>query len=245
MSAFDWLTARPIAHRGWHDAAAGILENTPSAFVAAIEGRYGIECDLQVTADGEAMVHHDAMLGRLTYGEGRLSGMSTEELKRVPFRATQDSMITLPELCELVAGEVPLVLELKSEFDGDRRLVTRVTSVLTEYAGPAAAMSFDPEQVQALRELAPTIARGIVAERRTQEPDTGPMQRLALAHLLHAHVSQPQFVAYNVKDLPTSATRVARSLFGCPLLAWTVRTPEDRRRAERYADQMIFEGFAP
>src|SRR5215217_6379697 len=125
MSAFDWLTARPLAHRGWHVSAAGILENTPSAFNAAMEGRYGIECDLQVTADGEAMVHHDAMLGRLTHGEGRLSAMSADELKRVPFRATQDSMITLHELCELVAGQVPLVLELKSEFDGDRRLPTR------------------------------------------------------------------------------------------------------------------------
>ena len=68
----DWLTARPIAHRGLHDAASGVIENTASAFRAAIAGGYGIECDLQISADGEAMVHHDDALGRLTDGTGRL-----------------------------------------------------------------------------------------------------------------------------------------------------------------------------
>src|SRR5207342_2695718 len=100
----DWLTARPIAHRGLHDAAAGIIENTASAFSAAVAGGYGIECDLQVSADGEAMVHHDDVLGRLTAGEGRLDALTAAELKRIPFNATGDRMITLTELCELVAG---------------------------------------------------------------------------------------------------------------------------------------------
>src|SRR5204862_4203097 len=94
MRDLDWLTARPVAHRGLHDAAAGVIENTPSAFAAAIAGHYAIELDLQISADGEAVVHHDGELGRLTDGAGRLDAMSVAELKRVPFKATADRIIT-------------------------------------------------------------------------------------------------------------------------------------------------------
>jgi glycerophosphoryl diester phosphodiesterase len=90
MRRLEWLTARPVAHRGLHDATRGIIENTPSAVTAAVAGGYGIEVDLQITADGEAMVHHDDALGRLTDGTGNLASMSTAALKQVPFKATTD-----------------------------------------------------------------------------------------------------------------------------------------------------------
>jgi glycerophosphoryl diester phosphodiesterase len=88
MPDLDWLIARPVAHRGLHDAQKNIIENTPSAFAAAIAGRYGIECDLQITADGEAMVHHDEALGRLTEGDVRLDTMTAADLKRIAYKAT-------------------------------------------------------------------------------------------------------------------------------------------------------------
>jgi glycerophosphoryl diester phosphodiesterase len=244
----DWLTDRPIAHRGLHDSSRGIIENSISAFHAAVAGNYAIECDVQVTRDGEAMVHHDAVLGRLTPGRGRLAQMSADELKQVPFLATGDRMLTLRELCDLVDGRVPLVIEIKSEFDGDQRLASRVATVLREYHGPAAAMSFDPEVVTMLGSFASWLPRGIVAERHYRHREWADLtwfQRQGMAHLLHFPTSRPSFVAYSVKDLPTMATRIARKLFGRPLLAWTVRTEEDRARAERYAAQMIFEGFRP
>ena len=122
MSGLDWLTARPLAHRGLHDTSAGVIENTASAFSAAIAAGYGIECDLQISADGEAMVHHDDALGRLTEGSGRLAEMTAADIKAVRFKASRDRILTLGELCELVAGRATLVLELKSRFDGDRRL---------------------------------------------------------------------------------------------------------------------------
>src|SRR6266850_1801905 len=109
----DWLTGRPIAHRGLHDPARGIVENTASAVEAAIAGRYGIEVDIQVSADGEAMVHHDDALGRLTDGTGRLAEMRAAELKTVAFRATADRMMTLGDLCDLVAGRATLLVEIK------------------------------------------------------------------------------------------------------------------------------------
>ena len=247
MPGLDWLTARPVAHRGLHDAANGVIENTASAFAAAIAGNYAIECDLRLSADGEAMVYHDAALGRVASGSGSLADMKAADLQRMPFKQTGDRMLTLGELCDLVGGHVTLLLEMKSGFDGDRRLPMRVAEVLQKYAGPVAAMSFDPNQIMALRKLAPGLPRGIVAERwytHKEWPQLSAGERRILGNLLHAFRTRPHFVAYAVRDLPATAPLLARYLFGLPLLTWTVRDESDRRRA-RWADQMIFEGFRP
>jgi glycerophosphoryl diester phosphodiesterase len=248
MPGGDWLTARPIAHRGLHDAQKNIIENTPSAFSAAITQSYGIECDLQITADGEAMVYHDDALGRLTEGDARLDTMTAAGLKRVPFKSTRDRMIPLGELCELVAGRVTLLIELKSRFDGDLRLVRRAGKVLAGYSGPAAVMSFDPAQVAALRRAAPALRRGVVAESRYRDHDWDQLSaatKRAMSYFAHALGTRPQFIAYAVKDLPATIPLIGRALFGLPLLTWTVRSIDDRQRAARFADQMIFEGFRP
>ncbi|HEV7877342.1 glycerophosphodiester phosphodiesterase family protein [Bradyrhizobium sp.] len=248
MRAPDWLTARPVAHRGLHDRAHGMVENMPGAAAAAIAGNFAIECDIQLAADGEAMVHHDDELGRLTQGRGALLGKTSAELKQVKFNDTRERMMSLGDLCALVAGRVPLLIEVKSHFDGDRKLVTRMAEVLASYAGPAAGMSFDPDQVIALRELIPTRPRGIVAEREYTEaewPEATPAQRAGMLHLCHAFRTQPHFVAYYVNDLPAAAPWIARNIFRCPLLTWTVRTPEQRALAARHADQIIFERFRP
>lgn len=248
MSGIDWLTARPVAHRGLHDIAAGVVENTASAFAAAIAGNYAIECDVQLSADAEAMVHHDASLGRLTEGEASLADLTAAELKQVAFRSTADRMQTLSELCAQVAGRVPLIIEIKSKHDLDLRLVRRVTEVLRDYAGPVAAMSFDPRIVKVMGKLAPGLPRGIVAERRYDHVEWSSLsagEKFGLGHLLHAFSTQPHFVAYCVQDLPAVAPLAARYVLGVPLLAWTVRTPEDRARAQRWASQIIFEGFRP
>lgn len=248
MRAPDWLTARPVAHRGLHDAGRGIIENTPSAFRAAIERGFSIELDVQLTADGEAMVHHDGELGRLNEGSDKLSSLTVARLKQVAFKQTADRMMTLGELCDLTAGRVPLVVEIKSHFDGDRNLVQRVIEVLSAYSGPAVAMSFDPDHVAALKERAPDLVRGIVAQ-RTYDDDywtkASPAQRRGMTALRHAFRTQPHFVAFWVNELPAPAPWIARNIFGCPLLTWTVRTPDQRQRAAKYADQMIFEGFVP
>jgi glycerophosphoryl diester phosphodiesterase len=157
-------------------------------------------------------------------------------------------MITLGELCDLVAGRATLVIELKSRFDGDRRLVARAAEVLTGYAGPAAVMSFDPAQIAALRELAPGRMRGMVAERRYRHREWDQLpaaSRRAMTYCQHARRTSPQFIAYSVADLPAAIPALARKLFRLPLLTWTVRSADDRRKALRYADQMIFEGFRP
>jgi glycerophosphoryl diester phosphodiesterase len=246
MSSPDWLTARPVAHRGLHDAARGIIENTPSSVAAAIAANFAIEVDLQITADSEAMMHHDDELGRLNEGSARLDAMSAAELRRIPYKTTSDHMISLGELCDLVAGRVTLVLELKSHFDGDPRLPLRVAEVLKGYAGPVAVMSFDPGQIAVIRQAAPALRRGLVAENKYRPcQKNGSWLRGSADYLRALSAARPQFLAYSVRDLTSPVPLIARNIAGLPLLTWTVRTPDDRARAGHWADQMIFEGFRP
>ncbi len=213
MAGLDWLIARPVAHRGLHDARNGIVENTPSAFAAAMSAGYGIECDLQVSADGEAMVYHDPALGRLTEGDARLDTMTAAALKRVAFRATSERMITLGELCELAAGQATLLIEMKSRFEADRRLVTRAVAVLSGYRGPAALMSFDPAQIARLREQAPALPRGIIAEASYRHPEWEQLSargKRTMAGFTHVLRTRPQFIAYSIADLP-AAIPIARA----------------------------------
>ncbi len=248
MPGLDWLTARPIAHRGLHDAAAGAVENTATAFSAAIVAGYAIETDLQISSDGEAFVHHDDALGRLTEGSARLADMTTAEIEAVRFKATDDRMMTLGDLCDFVGGRATLLLELKSHFDGDRRLAQRIADVLANYAGPVAAMSFDPALIEAVRAFAPGLPRGMVAERHYAHHEWDhfpPAEKRRMAFFLHANRTRPHFIAYAVRDLPAAAPLIARAAFGLPLLTWTVRGEADRACAARWADQIIFEGWRP
>jgi glycerophosphoryl diester phosphodiesterase len=245
----DWLTARPFAHRGLHDAAHGVIENTAGAVRAALVAGYGIEVDLQISADGEAMVHHDATLGRLTEGTERIDQMTAAALQRVAFRDSGERMMTLGELCDVVAGRAPLLLEMKSRFDGDQRLPLRAAAVLAGYRGPAAPMSFDPAQLRLLRQKAPHLLRGIVAAKYRPHPywDQMPLLlRYGMEFLFPtALTGRPDFVAYSVDNLPAIAPALARHALCLPVLTWVVRSEAERARALRFADQIIFEGFRP
>lgn len=246
MAGLDWLTARPIAHRALHGGP--LVENTLGAAAAAVAANYGIETDLQLSADGEVIIFHDDTLDRLTTASGPAKVRTLAELKKIAFKDSGERIPTLGELLTLVAGRTPLVLELKSAWDGDESLAARVAAQLTSYAGPVAAMSFDPRMVEALRKHAPGLPRGIVAERyyRAEHWNKMPWPRkFALGNLLHFLSTRPHFVAYRVQDLPAIAPLLARHALGMPLLTWTVRTEAERRRARFWANQMIFEGFRP
>jgi glycerophosphoryl diester phosphodiesterase len=248
MAGLDWLTARPIAHRGLHDAAASVVENTATAVQRAIDGNFGIEVDLQISADGEAVVFHDDTLDRLTQRLGRVDAMTVAELTQVPFKTTSDGIIRLGDLCDLVAGRVTLLLELKSPHSDDERLPRRVADVLQGYRGPVAAMSFDPGLMCVLRSVAPHLPCGLTAggwrpgEHKQALAAGG---TTSTAYVRDALRMRPDFVAYAVKELPAALPLMARFLLRRPLLTWTVRTDTDRARAARWADQIIFEGFRP
>lgn len=239
-----FITARPIAHRGLHDHARGIVENTASAFAAAMANDYAIECDLQLTSDGEAVVFHDDNLERLTEGRGLVKEHTAREMKGLTIRNSTDRVQTLAELLQQVNGKVPLIIELKSHWDVDERLAARAIEVLKGYAGKHAIMSFDPDVVAAVRRFSPGTIRGIVAERAFDSYyDSLPLaKQLELRTFAHVARTRPDFVSFFFEELPWAPIDTLRA-GGMPIITWTIRSPRQAWSARRHSDQITFEGF--
>lgn len=247
MNSVNWLI-QPIAHRGLHDASRGIIENTASAFQAAIDAGYAIETDVQASQDGEAMVFHDATLDRLTEAAGMLNRKSAKALRRVRYRETPDKMQTLKELLDQIDGRVPLIIEVKSEWKEQGPLERRIAELVGARDAQIAVMSFDPKSVAAFAQHAPRNPRGLVACRFANPehwPGLSPARRFAYRHLLSSVIARPHFIAYDIDALPALAPWITRSLFRLPVLTWTVRNAADREKAKRWADAIIFEGIRP
>jgi glycerophosphoryl diester phosphodiesterase len=249
MTPPSWLTATPIAHRGLHDKANGIIENTLTALDAAAARGFAIECDVQLTADNDAVVFHDFTLERLTAEIGAVAERTSADLAKIAISGSaSDHIPSLNTFLDRLAGRVPLVLEIKSRFTGDMRLTERTCEVLRTYDGPICVKSFDPRVVAHLRKIAPGLLRGIVAESHHDHHGYDVLsadEKKSLGQLLHFEQSQPHFLSWKVNDLPAGAPYLARLLGRLPVMAWTVRTAEERERASRHADQMVFEGFLP
>lgn len=242
----DWLIGRPIAHRGLH--GAGRIENSLSAARAAVEANYAIECDVLLSKDGEVFVFHDDTLERLTEEKGRFGDRMAAALRQIKLKGSDETIPTLQQFLETVAGKVPLVIELKSNWDDDDSLAEKVAELLLDYAGPVAVMSFDPVLVEALRRIAPGLPRGIVAEWKMQASEWPGMswwERFKLAYLLHVFWTRPHFVSYSARDLPAIAPLIAHHVLGMKLICWTIRSVEQEKYARRWAEQITFEGFRP
>ena len=241
---------RPIAHRGLHDAAKGVVENAAPAFEAAIAGGYGIECDLRPAADGTPFVFHDLELSRLIDAPGLITEQPAAALSRLTYRGSTARLLRLSDFLDLVAGRVPLLVEVKSEWlPPDPQFIGAIARLLSGYRGPVAVMSFDPAVVAALKPLLPTVPRGIVSGLYQGggwwDDVITPERAFKLSHLIESGPAAPQFFAYHVKSLPTPITRFLREGLGMPLFTWTVRTPAERAIAAEWADAPIFEGDDP
>jgi glycerophosphoryl diester phosphodiesterase len=245
MPNLDWLMARPIAHRGLHDKARGIIENTASAFAGAIAGNYAIECDLQISADGEAVVFHDETLDRLTEATGLVKSQTVPELQKITIKHSTDRIQTLAELLQQVDGKVPLVIELKSHWDGDVALALRALRVLENYRGHYCLMSFDQDLVAAVAEHSPSTIRGITAD-RTTDPDYDALpleRRLDMQQFRHIDKTKPHFVSFYFRDLPYAPVQKLRDA-GLSIVTWTIRSKEEETLALMHSDQVTFEGYA-
>ncbi|WP_262267880.1 glycerophosphodiester phosphodiesterase family protein [Microvirga yunnanensis] len=250
MSTPSWLVAKPIAHRGLHNKAEGVIENTVSAAEAAIERGFPIELDVQLTADNEAIVFHDFELDRLTGQTGLVAERRLSDLSAIAIAGARrgDRIPAFTDYLATIAGRTPLVIEVKSKFNGDMRLTKRVIEILADYGGPFVVKSFDPDIVAYVRANAPNITRGFIGELEyASKADSflTPEMKHRMVNLLHFSDTQPHFLSWRVKDIPCASTHLSRILGNLPVMTWTVRTPEDRARAEKHADQMVFEGFLP
>lgn len=230
-----WLARHEYAHRGVH--GGHVVENSPSAFAEAIRRGMGIECDVQKSRDGRAMVFHDWGLGRLTDTSGPVAARDADKLQKLALLRTEDCIPVLEQLLEQIAGRVPLLIEVKSRRKTNPvRLCRAVRRALEDYQGDVAVMSFDPRVPKWFAAHGPHIVRGLVM---TEEDARGPRGRLG-RHLALWH-GKPEFLAYDVRDLPSRFAAAQRAR-GLPLLTWTVRAPELRHVAALHADAPIAEG---
>lgn len=243
-----WLTAAPIAHRGLHHRASGVIENTLSAARAALENGFAIECDVQLSRDGEVFVFHDDELERLTNKSGDFKSYAAEELSSFVLKDTSDHIPTLNEFLKALAGRVPLICEIKSRFDGSTDAVKRVAEVIGSYEGPIALKSFDPIMVEAMAHHAPDRPRGFIGESVYDDPEwafLNTQQKQDFASLATFDAMKLDFLSWYIKDIDQTTPQLMRNQFGLPIMTWTVRTTEQKEKAKRYADQIVFEGFLP
>ena len=241
--SFAWLVARPIAHRGWH--GPGRPENSLAAAEAAAEAGFAIECDIQRSADGEAMVFHDDALDRLTPARGPLAERTAADLRRLPLGGSDETLPTLAELLARIAGRAALICEIKSGFAGDMRLAARAAEIAAPYSGPLAFKSFDPEVIAFLRAGGCPRPLGVVAQASYDDryfAALTPAQKRDCAAFLHVGRTVPDFLSFCVDDLPHPAPSLMRALAAKPVMAWTVRSPAQWAVARAYADQAVFEG---
>lgn len=244
----DWLTARPIAHRGLHAKEAGLIENTLPAFDAAIERGFAIELDVQGTADGNAVVFHDETLDRLTGESGLVKDRTTDELAKIAVTGSGSTISSLAKVLAEVDGRTPLIIEVKSVHDGDMALADAVCGALQAYHGPAAIMSFDPAVMARVKANGTDRPLGIVSAPMGYKhwPESVTiLQRFSLGALLHGPGFAADFISYEVNSLPAFAPLVARRLGRKALMCWTVRDAATARRAMKSVDQITFEGFDP
>ncbi|MEB3291441.1 MAG: glycerophosphodiester phosphodiesterase family protein [Leptolyngbya sp.] len=237
----DWITARPIAHRGLHQGKT-VPENSLLAFESAIAQGYPIEMDVQYLADGEIAVFHDKTLERLTGQPGTIHDQTLDSLTQYRLYDTDQTIPSLAAALDLIRGRVPVLIEVKNEGRVgplERALLHR----LTHYSGEFAVQSFNPLSLQWFKRHAPQIRRGQLSSAVGWDPAP---RHLAMAHsnLLFNWASQPHFIAYDLRSLPKFSTTVAKCAFHLPLITWTVRSPSDQVKAQHYADNYIFDPFS-
>ena len=238
----------PLAHRGYHDLKAGRAENSLQAFAAAIAAGYGIECDIQLSADGVPMVFHDDDLDRVAAEPGPLIARSAADLGRIRLKDSSDTIPTFAAVLRLVAGRCALLVELKDQTghmgETDARLETAVAAALELYRGPVALMCFNPHTVANLARLAPRLPRGLVtcAWRPEENPALTPATCDHLRRIPDYDRTQSSFISHEAADL--SRPRVAAlKRQGATVVCWTITSQQAEAEARKIAQNITFEGY--
>jgi glycerophosphoryl diester phosphodiesterase len=244
----DTAFLRPIAHRGLHNLAKARLENTAPAFRAAIAKGYAIECDLQGAEDGTPMVFHDPKLDRLVDAKGAIAAYSADELAGFRYKGLDEGILTFAELLELVAGKVPLLVEVKRNGRLRPGFLESIAHQAAAYRGPIALMSFDRKVVETLGDLAPSVPRGaLIGSRQLISSLWAVRSRTrespAASRLFGSAPDGVAFYAVQINLVAVARAWMRRRQQELPLFTWTVRTPRQRARAARWADAPIFEGY--
>lgn len=235
-----WLIEVPFAHRGLHGSE--VPENSLAALQKAVEAGYGIEIDVQLSADGHVVVFHDYNLQRMTGLDKEVKDLNWAQLQEMKLAGTDQGIPLFKEVLNLVGGRVPLLIEVKNEGKVGR-LEQAVIENLRGYAGEFAIQSFNPFVLRYVRDKAPDIIRGQLSGSFKGE-DLALIKIFILKYLLLNFMSRPVFVSYGCGALPKwFANRLRQK--GLYLLAWTAKDADEYTKAMTIFDNVIFEGFTP
>jgi glycerophosphoryl diester phosphodiesterase len=242
--AWERLFGPPLAHRGlW--SPDGAPENSLAAFRAASSHGYGVELDVQLSADGEAMVFHDERLERMTGAQGRIGDHSAADLGALKLGGTDETIPTLAEALTLIGHRALVQIELKTKAGDVGPLEQRVHDVIIDHHGPVAVIGFNPYSHKWFAQHFPNVLRGLNSYGYADDgaKTLAREQRRAFAKLEHVAVAKPHFLALGLDILTTPAATALRAK-GMPVTAWTVRSPDIWETVRDYCDTIIFEGFA-
>ena len=229
------------AHRGLYGGE--IPENSLAAFAAAVDAGYGIELDVQLSADGEVMVFHDASLERMTGVKGKLGEKTLAELRTMGLNGTAHGIPTLREVLAAVNGKVPLLVELKGESTSTS-VCGPVDEILREYRGAYLIESFNPLLLRWYRKNHPEVLRGQLTTDLKGGMGKTPRNCLLDSLLLNV-VTRPDFLAYDIRCPKCFPIRLCTGLFRTNRFVWTIRDKEEYRLAEELDAYAIFENFCP
>ena len=233
------------AHRGYHDGNIEIAENSLTAFQAAIHAGYGIELDVQLSADKVPMVIHDADLERICGVEGNVWDYTCAELQQMRLFDTEETIPTLAEALDLIDGQVPILVEYKMD-KVDTDVCAYSHELLKDYTGAYAIQSFHPFALFWYRQNAKDIPRGIISknfirEKREKGKDPSIVDFLTTNLMLNV-VGYPDFIAYSWQDADYFALKLCR-LMGAPTSTWTLKKAAHYAQVNGQFDLYTFEGF--
>ena len=248
--ATQMLLKRAFAHRGLHDVTDGRPENSLAAFGAAIDAGYAIELDIQLSRDGQPMVFHDYALSRLTDATGAIRQMDAADLALLPLKGGDETIPSLAQVLEFVAGRTPLLIETKDQ-DGAMGpdtcgLEEAVARLLKPYQGEMAVMSFNPHSVGNFAKFLPNVPRGLVTCKFSLAgfPTVPAATRKHLRSIPDFDKVGASFISHSVKNLDRDRVLELRQS-GVPVLCWTVKSAKAEAKARPMADNITFEGYLP
>lgn len=236
------------AHRGLHDPALGIPENSMAAFRRAVKHGFGAELDVHLMADGGLAVVHDSSLKRVCGADVCIEDLTAADLARYPLMGTQETIPLLSQVLELFQGKTPLVIELKVERGNAAALTDGVMAALEGWNGAYCLESFHPAALLRLKEKYPQVLRGQLSQNFLKPEEANGLSlpvRFALTNLLTTAFTKPDFIAYGWKDRGNASLRLMKALYGVHEVSWTVRDRETMDALDRAGAASIFEGFVP
>jgi glycerophosphoryl diester phosphodiesterase len=178
------------------------------------------ELDVHATRDGAIVVVHDDTVDRTTDGRGAVAAMTLSEIKRLDAGAWFDRRFsgkrvpTLGEVMDAARGMMGLVIELKA--DGIEAGVCELIRV-KRAVSTTIVSCFEWRALERVREIAPEIRVGLLAERNGDA-------LLAAASAMGAYSVHPRL------EMVDAALCARAHAQGLSVMVWTVDAPEAMRR---------------